>query len=244
MCHNPPLTKLTSQILPRHHLLHLTHETLTLIFSSPSITMAAATLTGSKFSDHRATIFLHTSTCNASSNHVLRSELVTTTTSETTLTNVHRLNLHHSSSSATAYHRITLHSRIHSISTPSRAHSESALHRASPFEPPCVSHHSFCIYTRTRRRNAYTNLQPENAATSLHGAIITTIFAKPAMAAPQFQPPWKHRNFLLSATVAANTADQIRCQHHHSFDADLKHHQPPLQIKPDANRNVPPFLWS
>jgi len=31
-CHNPPLTKLTSQILPRHHLLHLTHETLTLIF--------------------------------------------------------------------------------------------------------------------------------------------------------------------------------------------------------------------
>jgi len=30
-CHNPPLTKLTSQILPRHHLLHLTHETLTLI---------------------------------------------------------------------------------------------------------------------------------------------------------------------------------------------------------------------
>ena len=31
-CHNPPLTKLTSQILPRHHLLHLTHEILTLIF--------------------------------------------------------------------------------------------------------------------------------------------------------------------------------------------------------------------
>ncbi|QCE10590.1 hypothetical protein DEO72_LG10g1820 [Vigna unguiculata] len=31
-CHNPPLTKLTTQILPRHHLLHLTHETLTLIF--------------------------------------------------------------------------------------------------------------------------------------------------------------------------------------------------------------------
>jgi len=31
-CHNPPLTKLTNQILPRHHLLHLTHETLTLIF--------------------------------------------------------------------------------------------------------------------------------------------------------------------------------------------------------------------
>ena len=31
-CRNPPLTKLTSQILPRHHLLHLTHETLTLIF--------------------------------------------------------------------------------------------------------------------------------------------------------------------------------------------------------------------
>ncbi|QCD78497.1 hypothetical protein DEO72_LG1g2130 [Vigna unguiculata] len=31
-CHNPPLTKLTSQILPHHHLLHLTHETLTLIF--------------------------------------------------------------------------------------------------------------------------------------------------------------------------------------------------------------------
>jgi len=30
-CHNPPLTKLTTQILPRHHLLHLTHETLTLI---------------------------------------------------------------------------------------------------------------------------------------------------------------------------------------------------------------------
>jgi len=29
-CHNPPLTKLTSQILPRHHLLHRTHETLTL----------------------------------------------------------------------------------------------------------------------------------------------------------------------------------------------------------------------
>ena len=41
-CHNLPLTKLTNQILPRHHLLHLTHETLTLIFSSPSITMAAA----------------------------------------------------------------------------------------------------------------------------------------------------------------------------------------------------------
>jgi len=31
-CHNPPLTKLTNQILPRHHLLHLTHEILTLIF--------------------------------------------------------------------------------------------------------------------------------------------------------------------------------------------------------------------
>ena len=31
-CYNPPLTKLTNQILPRHHLLHLTHETLTLIF--------------------------------------------------------------------------------------------------------------------------------------------------------------------------------------------------------------------
>jgi len=31
-CHNPPLTKLTTQILPRHHLLHLTHKTLTLIF--------------------------------------------------------------------------------------------------------------------------------------------------------------------------------------------------------------------
>jgi len=28
-CHNPPLTKMTNQILPRHH---LTHETLTLIF--------------------------------------------------------------------------------------------------------------------------------------------------------------------------------------------------------------------
>ena len=39
---NPPLTKLTTQILPRHHLLHLTHETLTLIFFSPSTTMAAA----------------------------------------------------------------------------------------------------------------------------------------------------------------------------------------------------------
>ena len=31
-CHNPPLTQLTTQILPHHHLLHLTHETLTLIF--------------------------------------------------------------------------------------------------------------------------------------------------------------------------------------------------------------------
>ena len=31
-CHNPPFTKLTNQILPRHHLLYLTHETLTLIF--------------------------------------------------------------------------------------------------------------------------------------------------------------------------------------------------------------------
>ena len=41
-CHNPLLTKLTTQILPRHHLLHLTHETLTLIFFSPSTTMAAA----------------------------------------------------------------------------------------------------------------------------------------------------------------------------------------------------------
>jgi len=41
-CHNPTLTKLTNQILPRHHLLHLTHETLTLIFFSPSTTMAAA----------------------------------------------------------------------------------------------------------------------------------------------------------------------------------------------------------
>ena len=31
-CHNPPLTKMTNQTLPRHHLLYLTHETLTLIF--------------------------------------------------------------------------------------------------------------------------------------------------------------------------------------------------------------------
>jgi len=34
-CRNPPLTQLTTQILPRHHLLHLTHETLTLIFLKP-----------------------------------------------------------------------------------------------------------------------------------------------------------------------------------------------------------------
>ena len=41
-CHNPPLTKLTTQILPRHHLLHLTHETLTLISLPPSTAAAAA----------------------------------------------------------------------------------------------------------------------------------------------------------------------------------------------------------
>jgi len=41
-CHNPPLTKLTTQILPRHHLLHLTHETLTLISLPPSTAVAAA----------------------------------------------------------------------------------------------------------------------------------------------------------------------------------------------------------
>jgi len=39
-------------------------------------------------------------------------------------------------------------------------------------------------------------------------------------------------------------ADQIRCQHHHSSDADLKNHQPPLQIKPDADRNAPPYSRS
>jgi len=45
-CHNPTLTKLTNQILPRHHLLHLTHETLTLVSLPPSTVAAAANLAG------------------------------------------------------------------------------------------------------------------------------------------------------------------------------------------------------
>ena len=90
-CHNPPLTKLTSQILPRHHLLHRTHETLTLIFilfhyhqlrqlqlhhartsrygeqPSPSATAAARFHTPCSH-DHREFFFLrvprhHSSTC-------------------------------------------------------------------------------------------------------------------------------------------------------------------------------------
>jgi len=51
--HNPCTCMWTNRGVPRHHLLHLLHETLTLIFSFPSITMAAATLAGSKFSNHR-----------------------------------------------------------------------------------------------------------------------------------------------------------------------------------------------
>ena len=63
-CHNPPLTKLTSQILPRHHLLHLTHETLTLAATMTSrrrqsccqTSTAAAAASG----HHSSTIFLLT----------------------------------------------------------------------------------------------------------------------------------------------------------------------------------------
>jgi len=61
-CHNPPLTKLTSQILPHHHLLHLTHEALTLAATMTSRcrqsrcqTSTAATTASSH---HSSTIFL------------------------------------------------------------------------------------------------------------------------------------------------------------------------------------------
>ena len=92
MCHNPTLTKLTNQILPRHHLLHLTHETLTLIFFSPSTTMAVAAapphLTGDAPATTAATIFnLHLQrTCP-------------------------RRNLHHATAPP-QHHRVALHSQL------------------------------------------------------------------------------------------------------------------------------------
>ena len=66
-CHNPTLTKLTTQILPRHHLLHLTHETLTLVSLPPSTAAAAAISVshhGSLFSDH------HRASTMAATNHL------------------------------------------------------------------------------------------------------------------------------------------------------------------------------
>jgi len=74
-CHNPTLTKLTNQILPRHHLLHLTHETLTLIFFSPSTTMAAAAAPPHLFRPPRRTI----NTVTASPSPSIRAASIFTT---------------------------------------------------------------------------------------------------------------------------------------------------------------------
>jgi len=136
-CHNPPLTKLTSQILPRHHLLHLTHETLTLIFSTPTST------TGSRrpsivnspelchHQNHRSSI------CNSSEHH---------RTTSFTLQRDQRIHLllvgHHSRSStsiADLHLRTTTSTQIRTIAaTHKQPRRKTLLERSHREQPHCI----------------------------------------------------------------------------------------------------------